>query len=94
MRYKGITDPASSCRRICNYWVQQARKGSWRSGHLAGSLESDTVTVTRKSALRLPVAMSAIVVSGMALGGCMGSPTYGTDKTANQQLVEDLTGIL
>ena len=52
------------------------------------------MTVTRKSALRLPVAMSAIVVSGMALGGCMGSPTYGTDKTANQQLVEDLTGIL
>ena len=28
----------------------------------------------------------------MALAGC--SPTYGTDKTANRQLVEDVTGIL
>lgn len=28
------------------------------------------------------------------LAGCMGSPTYGTGKTANAQLMEDLTGVL
>jgi hypothetical protein len=28
------------------------------------------------------------------LSGCMSSPTYGTDKTANQQLVADVTGVL
>lgn len=26
------------------------------------------------------------------MAGCMGSPTYGTDKTANAQLMEDLSG--
>ncbi|MBI1621137.1 hypothetical protein IOD40_10735 [Aquamicrobium sp. cd-1] len=28
------------------------------------------------------------------LASCMSTPTYGTGKTANQQLVEDMTGIL
>lgn len=28
------------------------------------------------------------------VSGCMGSPTYGTDKTAGQQLFEDVTGIV
>lgn len=32
-----------------------------------------------------------LVVSGLALSGCMSSPTYGTDKTASTQLVEDLS---
>ena len=35
------------------------------------------------------VSAAAIVVSG-----CVASPTYGTDKTAGQQLVEDVSGIL
>src|SRR3546814_7120683 len=31
------------------------------------------------------------VVAGMAaLSGCMGSPTYGTDKSASEQLMQDL----
>jgi hypothetical protein len=38
--------------------------------------------------------LSPLLVSGLALSGCMGSPTYGTDKTANEQLVGDVTGIL
>jgi hypothetical protein len=29
-----------------------------------------------------------------SLSGCMGSPTYGTDKPADQQLLEDITGVL
>ncbi|MBX3569918.1 MAG: hypothetical protein KF914_17775 [Rhizobiaceae bacterium] len=33
-------------------------------------------------------------VSALALSGCMSSPTYGTDKTANEQLLGDVTGIL
>ncbi|MBX3531425.1 MAG: hypothetical protein KF849_12510 [Rhizobiaceae bacterium] len=32
--------------------------------------------------------------SALALGGCMGSPTYGTNKTANAQLISDLSGAL
>ncbi len=28
------------------------------------------------------------------LSGCMSSPTYGTGKSANQQLLEDLTGVI
>ncbi len=33
-------------------------------------------------------------LAGLALSGCMSSPTYGTDKTAGGQLVTDVTGIL
>ncbi|MCP9230501.1 hypothetical protein NMG46_09615 [Mesorhizobium sp. LMG 17147] len=36
--------------------------------------------------------LAPLVVSGLALSGCMGSPTYGTDKTAGAQLAGDLTG--
>jgi hypothetical protein len=36
--------------------------------------------------------LAPLVVSGLALSGCMGSPTYGTDKTAAEQLAGDLTG--
>ena len=35
-----------------------------------------------------------LVASGLMLGGCLGSPTYGTDKTATEQLTQDVTGIL
>jgi hypothetical protein len=35
-----------------------------------------------------------LVASSLMLGGCMGSPTYGTDKTSTAQLASDLTGIL
>jgi hypothetical protein len=38
--------------------------------------------------------LAPLVVSGLALSGCMGAPTYGTDKTASEQLVGDVTGIL
>ncbi|PHP66323.1 hypothetical protein CSC94_14870 [Zhengella mangrovi] len=33
-------------------------------------------------------------LSATSLAGCMSSPTYGTDKTANEQLVDDLSGML
>ncbi|MDR7032699.1 MULTISPECIES: hypothetical protein [unclassified Mesorhizobium] len=35
--------------------------------------------------------LTPLVASGLALAGCMSSPTYGTDKTANEQLVGDLS---
>ena len=35
--------------------------------------------------------LAPLVVSGLALSGCMGSPTYGTDKTAGEQLAGDLS---
>jgi hypothetical protein len=36
--------------------------------------------------------LAPLVASGLALSGCMGSPTYGTDKTAGTQLADDLSG--
>ena len=38
--------------------------------------------------------LAPLMVSGLALSGCMGSPTYGTDKTASEQLVGDLSSAL
>jgi hypothetical protein len=36
--------------------------------------------------------LAPLVASGLALSGCMSSPTYGTNKTAGEQLAGDLTG--
>jgi hypothetical protein len=56
--------------------------------------EADFVIfATAMERARVPLVIGVVAVCGAALGGCM-SPTYGTGKTANQQLVEDLTGIL
>jgi hypothetical protein len=35
----------------------------------------------------------SLVAAAALLSGCMSSPTYGTDKTANAQLVSDMGGI-
>lgn len=35
-----------------------------------------------------------LACAGALLSGCLASPTYGTGKTANQQLMEDITGVL
>ena len=37
---------------------------------------------------------AGVIGSGVFAAGCMSSPTYGTDKTANEQLVEDVSNIL
>ena len=34
--------------------------------------------------------LASLAVSGLALSGCMSSPTYGTDKTASAQLADDV----
>lgn len=39
------------------------------------------------------IGVSAVCAAAL-LSGCMGSPTYGTDKTAGQQLFEDVTGVV
>jgi hypothetical protein len=36
--------------------------------------------------------LAPLLVSAIALSGCMSSPTYGTDKTAGEQLLGDLSG--
>lgn len=44
---------------------------------------------------RARIAMVAPVLFASALAaGCMGSPTYGTDKTASEQLLNDVTGMV
>jgi hypothetical protein len=39
------------------------------------------------------VGLLALVAAAGLTSGCMSSPTYGTDKTANEQLVSDLGGM-
>ena len=44
---------------------------------------------------RSGIAMAAgLAVMGVALSGCMSSPTYGTDKTASEQLLGDVSNVL
>ncbi len=38
--------------------------------------------------------LAPLAVSGLVLSGCMSSPTYGTDKTATEQLVGDLSNAI
>ena len=38
--------------------------------------------------------LAPLVASAIALSGCVGSPTYGTDKTAGEQLVDDVSGAI
>jgi hypothetical protein len=44
---------------------------------------------------RRSIAIAAgLLASGVALSGCVSSPTYGTDKTANEQLIGDVSNLL
>lgn len=38
--------------------------------------------------------LASLAVSGLTLTGCMSSPTYGTDKSATEQLASDLTNVM
>ncbi|MGB3387952.1 MAG: hypothetical protein WBA88_08240 [Pseudaminobacter sp.] len=49
--------------------------------------------MTEKARSRVTL-VAPLVVSSLVLGGCVSSPTYGTDKTSTEQLAGDLTGIL
>ena len=42
------------------------------------------------SAFRVGMGVAGILASTMTLSGCIGGPTYGTDKTAMEQLSDDL----
>ncbi len=48
----------------------------------------------RASFGRRATAGVSLAVLGTMLGGCVGSPTYGTGTTANQQLASDVTNVL
>jgi hypothetical protein len=50
--------------------------------------------INRSSTRTKSLVLCGLGVAGLALSGCMSSPTYGTDKTAGEQLVTDVTGIL
>lgn len=43
--------------------------------------------------LRVLASVAAILTSGLVLTGCIGGPTYGTDKTAGEQLMDDLGSV-
>ncbi|WP_378943321.1 hypothetical protein [Mesorhizobium sp. ANAO-SY3R2] len=38
--------------------------------------------------------LASLAVSGLTLTGCMSAPTYGTDKSATEQLASDLTNVM
>ena len=44
--------------------------------------------------LRMALGAAGILVATVTLSGCMGSPTYGTDKTAMEQLGDDVTSAI
>lgn len=44
----------------------------------------------RADAFRVTAGLAGILLGCVGLTGCVGSPTYGTDKTAMEQLVDDL----
>ncbi len=50
------------------------------------------MTVSELRSAQRALSSAVVGVFLLALAGCMGSPTYGTDKTANAQLLEDLSG--
>ena len=66
---------------------QQACRGELTLKHLDSAARSRG----RKAACKLAAAATA--VSTIVLAGCAG-PTYGTGKPADQQLLQDVTGIL
>ncbi|WP_419906358.1 hypothetical protein [Hoeflea sp.] len=43
---------------------------------------------------RTGCALAGIVAASVLVSGCVSSPTYGTDKTANAQLIDDLSNIV
>jgi hypothetical protein len=51
-------------------------------------IKSDRTRIVRLSLV------AGVVTASLGLAGCVASPTYGTDKTANQQLLEDITGMM
>jgi hypothetical protein len=46
----------------------------------------------KKRMARLATGLALVAACGLT-AGCMSSPTYGTDKTSNEQLVSDLSGM-
>lgn len=51
------------------------------------------LSVERSGVVRMG-AVAFVCAASIGMSGCMSSPTYGTGKPANQQLLEDVTGIL
>lgn len=51
-------------------------------------------TNARQRSAGMIAASGTLFLSATILSGCMGAPTYGTGKAADQQLMEDVTGVL
>lgn len=52
------------------------------------------VTKQGLPALQRAITLAPLMVGGLMMAGCMSSPTYGTDKTSNEQLLSDVTGMV
>ncbi|MFB2549546.1 hypothetical protein [Ensifer soli] len=44
--------------------------------------------------LRLSVSLIGVLAASLSLSGCVGGPTYGTDKTAGEHLMDDLGSVV
>lgn len=73
------------------------QRGKMRAGvrlaAIKGSSRVKFLGMTEKRHVRLAL-MAPLAVSSLALSGCMSSPTYGTDKTAMEQLAGDVSGAI
>lgn len=58
-----------------------------------GDLDVKMNRIPHEGRIPLVASLSAVCLSAL-LAGCIASPTYGTGKSANAQLMDDVTGIL
>ncbi len=58
------------------------------AGEYAGMAGRDFMR--RADAFRVGAGVSGLLLACLGLSGCIGGPTYGTDKTAMEQLADDL----
>ncbi|WP_169054261.1 hypothetical protein [Nitratireductor sp. XY-223] len=50
--------------------------------------------MNRATGIRTGCTVAGAIAASFLLSGCISSPTYGTDKTANAQLIDDLSNIV
>ncbi|EKF20712.1 hypothetical protein [Nitratireductor pacificus] len=51
-------------------------------------------TKVRQQSAGMVAVSGTLLLAATVLSGCVGAPTYGTGKAADQQLLEDVTGVL
>jgi hypothetical protein len=74
-----------TCPKFGGFFRHGALNGRFSDARPAGR---NLMGMTRE--LRAAAGIAAILAGGLVLSGCIGGPTYGTDKTAGEHLLDDL----